>query len=101
MTTTNPSTSSLNNLITHQALQGAQLASMAAPPLYILSSLVFRRNPLKPFSIRRLMTVSTGSVLAGGTAGAAAGWALNKDANEVVNIAKVAKMVCMITIIVI
>ncbi|KAK4686617.1 hypothetical protein P7C73_g3511, partial [Tremellales sp. Uapishka_1] len=63
----------MQDMIMHVSLKMAQTASMLVPPLYILTSIV-RRNPAKPFTISRLMRVSTVGVVAGGAVGAGMGY---------------------------
>jgi hypothetical protein len=61
-----------SQVIAHSSLKGAQAASMVAPPVYLVSSLILRRG--SGFSIRHLMRYSTLGTAAGAGLGAAVGW---------------------------
>lgn len=60
-------------VIAHSALRVAQVAAMITPPLFILSSIV-RRNPLKPFTIKRLLNSTVRSTAVGAAFGGLMGW---------------------------
>ncbi|KAL1412098.1 hypothetical protein Q8F55_003095 [Vanrija albida] len=67
-TSSNPAFAKLDpftQIVLHSALKVAQAGSMVIPPAWIVWTAA-RRNP---FSVRRLMRVSTGSVVLGGAAG--------------------------------
>lgn len=67
-TSANPTFAKLDpftQIVLHSALKVAQAGSMVVPPAWIVWTAA-RRNP---FSVRRLMRVSTGSVVLGGVAG--------------------------------
>lgn len=60
-------------VITHVSLKMAQTLAMLTPPVVILLS-VIRRNPLKPFTIRRLLDTTTRSTVIGAGLGGVMGW---------------------------
>ncbi len=82
----------MTQLVLHVSLKMAQFTSMAVPPLYAVSSLILRRGK-QPFSISRLMRISTGSVGAGAGIGAVMGWGRLRNEPEEALIDRVERMV--------
>lgn len=60
-------------VIAHSSLRVAQVAALFTPPLVILSA-IFRRNPLKPFTIKRLLNSTVRSTVVGAGIGGLVGW---------------------------
>jgi hypothetical protein len=60
-------------IIAHTALKMAEVVALVTPPLVIASSII-RRNPLKPFTIKRLMNTTIGATTLGAAAGGAVGY---------------------------
>ena len=70
----------------------AQTVSLIAPPLYIATA-ILRRNPLKPFSIKRLLNTTIGYTGLGAAAGAGVGYVRLMDESEPAILARVEKLV--------
>ncbi|ORY34701.1 hypothetical protein BCR39DRAFT_556213 [Naematelia encephala] len=72
----------MTQLVAHASLKTAQSFSMLAPPAYLVLSFI-RRGRGHPLSIRRLMSVSTSSVLVGSGIGAFMGWGRLRNEPEI------------------
>lgn len=81
----------MTQLVMHVSLKMAQVASMAVPPLYAVSSLILRRG--RPFSINRLMQISTASVLGGAAAGTVMGYGRLRNEPDAALVDRVERMV--------
>ena len=79
-------------VIAHTSLKMAQTVSLIAPPLYIATA-ILRRNPLKPFSIKRLLNTTIGYTGLGAAAGAGVGYVRLMDESEPAILARVEKLV--------
>lgn len=79
-------------VIAHTSLKMAQTVALVAPPLYIASA-ILRRNPLKPFTIKRLLNTTIGWTVLGAAGGGAAGYARLMDEPETAILARVEKLV--------
>ena len=60
-------------VIAHVSLKMAQTVAMVTPPIFILASMI-RRNPLKPFSIRRMLNTTTRATVLGAGVGGVMGY---------------------------
>jgi hypothetical protein len=79
-------------VVAHTSLKMAQVAALAAPPLIIATS-ILRRNPLKPFTIKRLLNTTIAWTVAGAGAGGGVGYVKLMDEPETAILARVQKLV--------
>ena len=79
-------------MIAHTSLKMAQTVSLIAPPLYIATA-ILRRNPLKPFTIKRLLNTTIAWTGLGAAAGGALGYGRLIDEPETAILARVEKLV--------
>lgn len=93
-TSSNPTMAAMSpmtQMTAHVSLKMAQAASMIVPPVYLLSRLV--RRGASPFTIRRLMNVSTGSVIIGAGLGVGMSYGRLRNEPEIALIDRIERMV--------
>jgi hypothetical protein len=79
-------------IVAHTALKMAEVVALVTPPLVIAAAII-RRNPLKPFTIKRLLNTTIGATALGAGAGGAVGYGRLMNEPETAILARTEKLV--------
>lgn len=85
-------------VVAHTALKMAEVVALVTPPL-VIAAAIFRRNPLKPFTIKRMLNTTIGATTLGAGAGAAMGYARLIDEPETAILARTEKLVSPLPVV--